>query len=191
LSETRKASKTFKPANIEERKAQILIKLRGYKLIKRKEAKGASGFLVKNAEKQKILIWCLPSQGTIGVQYINQLKKAMKEEEVDRAIVITSGRYTQAARAGARKRGIELIPRIFPSFNIFDHVLVPKHEIVKPEERKKLLEEYRVQPYQLPRLKASDPAVKAIGAKPGDIVRIIRDSPTAGKYVSYRYVVEG
>jgi DNA-directed RNA polymerase subunit H len=186
-----KKAKTFKPANVEERKAQILMKLRGYKLIKRRQAKGASGFLVQTAEKRKILMWCLPSHGTIGVQYINQLKKAMKEEEVERAIVITSGRYTQAARVNARKRGIELIPRIFPSFNIFDHVLVPKHEIVKPDEKKKLLQEYRVQPYQLPRLKASDPAVKAIGAKPGDIVRIIRDSPTAGKYVSYRYVVEG
>lgn len=184
-------AKVIKPANIEERKAQILIKLRGYKLIKRKQAKGASGFLVQTAAKERVLIWCLPSQGTIGVQYIAQLKKAMKEEDVNQAIFITSGRYTQAARVSARKSGIEMIPRNFPSFNIFNHVLVPKHEIVKPEEKKKLLLEYRVQPYQLPRLRASDPAAKAIGARPGDIVKIIRDSPTAGKYVSYRYVVEG
>jgi len=166
LSKTPKASekaKTVKPANVEERKAQILIKLRGYKLIKRKQAKDASGFLVQTAEKKKMLMWCLPSRGTIGVAYIKQLKKVMEEEEVDRAIVVTSGRYTRAARVNARKGGVELIPRIFPSFNIFDHVLVPKHEIVKPDERKKLLQEYRVQPYQLPRLKASDPAVKAIG----------------------------
>ena len=167
------------------------MKLRGYKLIKRKQVKDASGFIVQTAEKKKILIWCLPSRGTIGVQYVKQLKKAMEEEKVENAIVVTSGRYTRAAQVNARKGGIELIPRIFPSFNIFDHVLVPKHEIVKPDERKKLLLEYRVEPYQLPRLKASDPAVMAIGAKPGDIVRIIRDSPTAGKYVSYRYVVEG
>jgi len=194
LSQKRKTkgkTKVFKPANVEERKAQILMKLRGYKLIKRKQAKGASGFLIQTAEKKKVLMWCLPSQGTIGVQYIAQLKKAMKEEKVDRAIIITSGRYTQAARVNARKSGIEMIPRIFPSFNIFNHTLVPKHEIVPPEEREKLLREYRVQPYQLPRLKASDPAVKAIGAKPGDIVKIIRDSPTAGRYVSYRHVVEG
>jgi len=197
LSKTRKASKTAKkartvrPANVEERKAQILMKLRGYELIKRKQAKDASGFLVQTAEKKKILMWCLPSRGTIGVQYIKNLRKVMEEEEIDRAIVVTSGRYTQAARVNARKGGIELIPRIFPSFNIFDHVLVPKHEIVSPEDREKLLQEYRVQPYQLPRLLASDPAVKAIGARPGDIVRIIRDSPTAGKYVSYRHVVEG
>ena len=194
MSKRHKASKTVKtvkPANIEERKAQILMKLRGYKLIKRKQGKDASGFLVQTAEKEKMLMWCLPSRGTIGVAYIKQLKKVMEEEKIERALVVTSGRYTQAARVNARKGGIELIPRIFPSFNIFDHVLVPKHEIVKPDEREKLLKEYRVQPYQFPHLKASDPAVLAVGAKPGDIVRIIRDSQTAGKYVSYRYVVDG
>ncbi|MCK5563224.1 DNA-directed RNA polymerase subunit H [Candidatus Bathyarchaeota archaeon] len=114
----------------------------------------------------------------------------MDEEKLEKALVVTSGRYTSAARVNAQQEGIELIPRIFPSFNIFDHVLVPKHEIVDPDDREKLLKEYRVYPYQLPRLKASDPAVLAIGAKPGDVVRIIRDSPTAGKYVSYRHVVE-
>ena len=178
-------------ASIEERKAQILMDLRGYKLLKRKEQKGAVSFLVKTAGEKKALIWCLPTLGTVGVQFINQLRKSMKEEEVEKAVLITSGRYTQAAKVHARNRGIELIPRIFPSFNIFEHVLVPKHEILKPEEREKVLTEHRVQPYKLPRIKASDPAAKAIGARPGDIVRIIRDSPTAGKYTSYRYVVEG
>ncbi len=176
---------------IEERKARILIGLRGYKLLKHTKHKEASGFLVKTAEDKKLLIWCLPTQGTVGVQLINQVKKAMKDAHVERGIVVTGGRYTQAAKTNARKRGIELIPRIFPSFNIYEHILVPKHEIAAPEEREKMLSEYRVQPYQLPRLKASDPAVKAIGAKPGDIIRITRDSHSAGKYVSYRYVVEG
>jgi len=165
--------------------------LRGYKKVKRKAYKGAVSFLVKTAGEKKALIWCLPTQGTVGVQFINDVRKAMKEEGAERGVVITSGRFTQAAKSHSRKRGIELIPRIFPSFNIFEHVLVPRHEIVQSDEREKVLSEYRVQPYQLPRLKASDPAAKAIGARPGDIVRVTRESPTAGKYVSYRYVVDG
>ncbi|MGB9135111.1 MAG: DNA-directed RNA polymerase subunit H [Candidatus Bathyarchaeia archaeon] len=80
---------------------------------------------------------------------------------------------------------------MFPIFNIFDHELVPRHEIMQQDEREKLLAQYRVPPYQLPRIKTSDPAVKAIGAKAGDIVKISRNSTTAGKYVAYRYVVEG
>jgi len=177
---------------IDERKANVLMSLRGYKMLKREEKKEAISFLVKvPRDKGNTLIWCIPTEGTVGVQHINQLKKAMKDEEVERGIIITSGRYTQAAKTTATKKKIELIPRTFPSFNIFEHALVPKHEIMTPEEKQKLLDEYRVKPYQLPRVKASDPAAKAIGARPGDIVRIIRDSPTAGKYTAYRYVVEG
>jgi len=177
---------------IEERKANVLMSLRGYKMLKREEKKEAVSFLARvPRDKRNVLIWCVPTEGTVGVQHINQMKKAMKEEEVERGIIITSGRYTQTAKTNATKKHIELIPRIFPSFNIFDHTLVPKHEIMTQEEKQKLLDEYRVKPYQLPRIKASDPAAKAIGARPGDIVRIIRDSPTAGKYTAYRYVVEG
>lgn len=179
-------------ATLEERKARVLVKLRGYKLLKREELKNILSFTVKMPkEKKTALIWCILTQGAVGIAYINQLKKAMGEAETDKAIIVTSGRYTPAAKVKAKKKGIELIPRIFPSFSIFDHEYVPKHEILKPEEREKLLKEFRVQPYQLPHIRASDPAVKAIGARPGDMVRIIRDSPTAGKYVAYRYVVEG
>jgi len=181
-----------KEASLEEKKAQVLMKLRGYKMLKREEQKNAISFAVLMPKyKKNALIWCIPTQGTLGVQYINQLKKAMKDANIERGIIVTSGRYTQAAKVNARKKGIELIPRIFPSFNIFDHALVPKHEILTSEEREKLLAEYRVPPYLLPRIKVSDPAVKAIGARPGDILRIIRESPTAGKYTAYRYVVEG
>jgi DNA-directed RNA polymerase subunit H len=73
--------------------------------------------------------------------------------------------------------------------NILEHELVPKHEVLSPEEARKVLEELGVEPWQLPWMSANDPVVRAIGAKPGDIVRIIRKSPTAGLSIAYRYVV--
>jgi DNA-directed RNA polymerase subunit H len=176
---------------LEERRARILIKLRGYRVKKREQQKNIISFVVKMPREQKnALLWVIPTRGTVGIAYINQLKKAMEKREIERGIIVTSGRYTSAAKVKAKKGRIELIPRIFPAFNIFEHELVPKHELLTPEEKMKILTEYRVQPYQLPRIRAADPAAKAIGARPGDIVRIIRKSPTAGKYVSYRYVVE-
>ncbi len=175
----------------EEKKAKALIKLRGYKLLKREELKNAISLTVELADATKALLWIVPTEGTVGVAYINQLKKAMNEAKVKRGIIVTSGRYSSAAKASTKKKGIELIPRIFPSFKIFDHADVPKHEILTAEERAKLLAEYKVHPYQLPAIKASDPAITAIGAQSGDIVRIIRESPTSGKYFAYRYVVEG
>ncbi|RLI30412.1 DNA-directed RNA polymerase subunit H [Candidatus Bathyarchaeota archaeon] len=74
-------------------------------------------------------------------------------------------------------------------FKIFDHILVPKHEILSKEEAEELLKKYRIKPYHLPKIKDTDPAVKALGAKPGDIIKITRKSPTAGEAVYYRFVV--
>ncbi len=76
-------------------------------------------------------------------------------------------------------------------FSIFDHELVPQHILLSREEAEEVLKTYRIKPYQLPYIKESDPAVRAIGAKPGDVVKIVRKSPTAGIAIAYRYVVEG
>ncbi|MEM1610287.1 MAG: DNA-directed RNA polymerase subunit H [Sulfolobales archaeon] len=76
-------------------------------------------------------------------------------------------------------------------FNVLKHELVPKHEIVPIEEAIKILRELGVRPEQLPWIKASDPVARAIGAKPGDIIRVIRRSETAGEIVVYRYVIAG
>ena len=71
------------------------------------------------------------------------------------------------------------------------HVLVPKHEILSEGQAKAVLDQFKVTPHQLPLIKDSDPIAKAVGAKAGDILKITRDSQTAGKAIAYRYVVEG
>ena len=76
-------------------------------------------------------------------------------------------------------------------FNVLKHELVPKHEIVPIEEAIRILRELGVRPEQLPWIRASDPVARAIGAKPGDIIRVIRKSETAGEIVVYRYVIAG
>jgi DNA-directed RNA polymerase subunit H len=75
-------------------------------------------------------------------------------------------------------------------FSVFEHKLVPKHIVLSKEEAEEVLKKYHIKPYQLPYIKKSDPAVKEIGAKPGDIIKIIRKSPTAGEAIAYRYVIE-
>ncbi|RLI86520.1 MAG: DNA-directed RNA polymerase subunit H [Archaeoglobales archaeon] len=70
-----------------------------------------------------------------------------------------------------------------------EHILVPKHEVLSEEEKKEVLRILNIKPEQLPKIRVDDPIAKEIGAKVGDIVRIVRESPTAGKVVAYRYVV--
>lgn len=177
---------------MEERKAEVLIKLRKYRLIKKQKHDDAVGYIVDMPkEKEKAIVWCVPGESTVGIASINRLQKAMKDAEIERGIIVTDGRYTHAVKQGAKKKKIELLPKTFPAFDLFEHTLVPKHEILEDDEKTQLLAKYRVQPYQLPQISSSDPAVKAIGAQPGDILRIIRDkSPTAGEHTAYRYVIE-
>lgn len=180
-----------KPVTLEERKAEVLIKLREYKLIKKEKHEDAIGYIVNiPKDKEKALVWCVPGETTVGINSINRLTKAMKDAEVERGIMVTDGRYTHAVKQGAKKKRIELLPKTFPAFDLFEHKLVPKHEILTEEEKTELLSQYRVQAYQLPQISSLDPTVKAIGAKPGDILRVIRKSPTAGEHTAYRYVVE-
>lgn len=180
-----------KEASLEERKAQVLITLRKYKLLKRQKHEDATSFIVEiPRQKEKTMIWCIPGEITVGVAHINKLQKAMKDSEIETGIIVTSGRYTHAVKQTAKKKGIELLPKTFPAFDLFSHELVPKCEILEPEEKEKLLAEYRVKAYQLPQINSADPAVTVIGAKPGDILKVIRKSQTAGEHVAYRYVIE-
>jgi DNA-directed RNA polymerase subunit H len=172
-----------------EKKTKVLIKLRNYKVLKTEEVKNANSYIVRMKDGKKAIIWAVTTSGTVGVAYITQLKKAMDDAELEKGIIVTVGKYTHTAKKRSKKFGIELIPNIFPAFKIFDHVFVSKHELLNPKEIKEFLEESKVQPYQLPRINASDPAIIAVGGNPGDIVRVIRNSKTAGKYESYRYVV--
>jgi len=67
--------------------------------------------------------------------------------------------------------------------------MVPKHTIMSEEETKVLLSSYNITTEQLPKIYHDDPAVKAVNAKVDDIIRIVRESHTAGKAESYRLVI--
>lgn len=74
--------------------------------------------------------------------------------------------------------------------DILKHKLVPDHTILSKTEAKKILKELDIHQEQLPKIKVDDPVAKAIGAKPGDILKITRKSQTAGKFVTYRLVLD-
>lgn len=76
-------------------------------------------------------------------------------------------------------------------FDVFQHELVPKHRVLPKKEVDEVLTKYHIKAYQLPYIKASDPAVKLLQAQPGDVIEIPRRSPTADEAVVYRYVIEG
>ncbi|MEM2759535.1 MAG: DNA-directed RNA polymerase subunit H [Nitrososphaerales archaeon] len=76
-------------------------------------------------------------------------------------------------------------------FDVMKHVYVSKHEIMPKREADEILSKFNTKHEQLPFIFLSDPALETLGAKPGDLIKITRKSPTAGESIYYRYVVEG
>jgi DNA-directed RNA polymerase subunit H len=74
--------------------------------------------------------------------------------------------------------------------DILKHELVPKHEILTAAEKKELLEKMDITEKQLPKMLDTDPVIKKIEAKAGDVIKITRKSLTAGETVYYRLVAE-
>ncbi len=71
-----------------------------------------------------------------------------------------------------------------------DHVLVPKHELLSKKDLEKLLEKYNITLLQLPKISKGDPAIAHFSAKSGEVIKITRQSPTAGKSTFYRVVAD-
>ena len=69
------------------------------------------------------------------------------------------------------------------------HELVPNHKLLTKKETLDLLEKYQISVIDLPQIFEKDPVAIAIGAKEGDVVKIIRESNTTVKTINYfRYV---
>lgn len=64
----------------------------------------------------------------------------------------------------------------------------PKFELLSPKEMESVKKEYHITDYTTEKILKSDPVVKYFALKKGDIIRIIRPSPTSGKSIAYRIV---
>ena len=126
----------------------------------------------------------------VGIKHIKAFAQVLSEKNFQTGIYVTNAAPTSSA--------LKIIPSLQPIVmeifreddllvNISKHELVPKHILLSKEEKKSLLERYRLRETQLPRIRLDDPMAKYLGLKRGDVIKIIRKSETAGRYASYRF----
>ncbi|EAU85541.2 DNA-directed RNA polymerase I [Coprinopsis cinerea okayama7 len=126
----------------------------------------------------------------VGVKAMRKLLGIMEEKAIQRGIIIFPATMTSSARkvisAMASTYRLEEFAEADLLVNITHHTLVPRHEVLSPEEKKTLLERYRLKDTQLPRIQPMDPVARYYGLRRGQVVKIIRPSETSGRYASYR-----
>lgn len=79
--------------------------------------------------------------------------------------------------------------------DIRSHILVPEHILLTDEERDIVLDKFQIMIDNLPKILITDPVIQNLGTeetpvKSGDVVKIVRKSPTAGTAIAYRVVVQ-
>ncbi|XP_059950759.1 DNA-directed RNA polymerases I, II, and III subunit RPABC1 isoform X1 [Mesoplodon densirostris] len=143
-----------------------------------------------------------PEEPKVGIKTIKVYCQRMQEENITRALIVVQQGMTPSAKQSL----VDMAPKyILEQFlqqelliNITEHEpcgdqvlfsqLVPEHVVMTKEEVTELLARYKLRENQLPRIQAGDPVARYFGIKRGQVVKIIRPSETAGRYITYRLV---
>lgn len=147
---------------------------------------------LKEDPTEKIFVF-FPEASKVGVKDIKSILDTMQSEQVKRAVMVLASVLTPFAKGVIAEISGKLVVECFTEsellVNITKHQLVPEHRILSPEEKATLLQRYKVKENQLPRIQHSDPVARYYGLQRGEVVRIVRPSETAGRYVTYRWCV--
>jgi DNA-directed RNA polymerase I, II, and III subunit RPABC1 len=159
-----------------------------------KKSKSMNGFftkLDKNDSSKKIRLYYhyIPSP-KLNMEMIKNFLEIMHKYKANSGIIIMSGKISQQARQKIQEINNELQVEVFTLndlvVNITEYELVPKHILLSQKEKQLLLDRYKIKESQLPKILVTDPVARYLGLKRGDVVKIIRVSETAGRYITYR-----
>lgn len=151
-----------------------------------------SVLVAHNDDPTDLMFVFFPEEEKVGIKTIKQYCTRMQEENISKAIVVVQTGMTPSAKQAlvdmAPKYMLEQFLETELLVNVTEHELVPEHVVLTADEKAELLARYKLKEHQLPRIQQGDTIARYFGLKRGQIIKIIRPSVTAGRYVTYRIV---
>jgi len=181
------------PSNLEETKEEFA---ENFKQVQ-EDGGGRERFIIlvhKAQHRDQQMIVFFPEENKrVGVKPIRVLAEKMDERGIKEAILVVRQPLTPLARTAIQEAMAKMRIEVFAEneliVNITDHELVPQHVVLSEQEKQQLLSRYKLKPTQLPRVQITDPVARYFGMQRDQVVKIIRASETAGRYVTYRICV--
>jgi DNA-directed RNA polymerase I, II, and III subunit RPABC1 len=145
-----------------------------------------------------------PNDEKIGVKHIREYYNRMIDLQIQKAILVVKESITSFAKneilsfanpsaslenPDPMPVNMEVFLDTFLMFDITEHELVPKHELLSDEEKEAVLKKYNLKPSQLPSIRTQDPISRFYDFKVNSLIKITRLSETGGISINYRIVV--
>ena len=129
----------------------------------------------------------------IGINIVKNLQSFLEEHGLKYAIIFFKESITAFAKQQLDElrttAKIETFSFDDMIFNITQHVLVPKHELIDEKEKRALCKKLSINERRLPQIKKNDPVCRYYGAEIGDVFKITRSSESTYQSTYYRLVV--
>lgn len=148
-----------------------------------------SGQILTLGKPSTIVTWCKDSK--LGKANLQELLDLMENEDVERSLVVSD-----VVTPSANSKLSELEPNIVTVFSfgestidIFSSRFTPPQMIISQEEKEEVMTTFAINKDQMPKVSVNGPVSRRLGAKVGDVIKVIRPCYSGDtKMYHYNYV---
>lgn len=125
------------------------------------------------------------------VRKVDDIDEFLDNNRQNYKFFVVTEMQSKAQKQLMEYENVEVFSDVELLVNIVDNYLVPVHIVLTDDEAQKYMDEYSLKKAEFPRILTTDPIAKYYNIKPGQLVKIIRPSITAGEEIALRICVPG
>lgn len=149
-----------------------------------------SASLTSDPSKKILVVFC--GTDALKLNVVRGIYNQIQNDNLHSLILVLQSKMTAQAKQAIKEIftfKVQLFQIADLLINITKHVLKPKHEILTPQEKEKLLRKYSVEEKQLPRMLETDAIAQYYGLEKGQVVKITYSGEVTDSHVTYRCIM--